>query len=86
MIQYDYETRKITRDFKLIRFGERCKFSGLPAITGNDRCRKCKYHQGFYRYCVKCTNEEIKESDGLQKLISEMYREIENEAIQQMYD
>ena len=44
---YDYQTRKITRDFHFVRWDEPCRLSGLPCYAGSDRCTKvCKHYKG----------------------------------------
>lgn len=45
-LTYDYNTGKITRDFKFVKYREKCRGSGLPCYVGNDRCLKCKYNSG----------------------------------------
>ena len=45
---YNYQTGKIERDFKFIRYGEKCKRSGLPCYAGStNRCEKCQHYGGL---------------------------------------
>lgn len=37
---YNYQTRKMTRDFKFVEQGNVCRLSSLPARVGSEWCRK----------------------------------------------
>jgi hypothetical protein len=46
---YNYLTGKIEREFKFVKYGTKCKLSGLPTYAGiseSDRCLKCRYNEG----------------------------------------
>ena len=43
---YDYQTGRIEYDFHFVRYGEKCKLSGLPCYSGSERCSQCKYNAG----------------------------------------
>lgn len=48
---YDYQTRKVTRDFKFVEYGTKCRLSGLPTYAGyssSERCSKCPYNGGTF--------------------------------------
>lgn len=93
---YDYETRKITRDWYLKRDGEKCRLSGLPAKVGGERCRKCPYHKGETfdmdaieyedSFLTYCSHPQATDSENTEKLLGHIYRRFENEAISHMYD
>ena len=82
--KFEYETGKVTRDFKIVRFGERCKLSGLPAYVGNERCRKCKHYgsmlvlDGFFAACM---HPEQKDSDNILKSLNIFYEQVRSETL-----
>ena len=43
---YNYETRRIERDFHFVRWDDGCKLSGLPCRAGSVRCTKCQHYDG----------------------------------------
>lgn len=43
---YDYQTGRIEHDYHFIRYGEKCRLSGLPCYAGNDRCLNCQQNAG----------------------------------------
>ena len=93
MMQYDYSTRQITRDYVLVKEDEKCKFSGLPAKVGNDRCMKCRYFSSkIYSWeygsaidgdstYVLCRCKKQKDSEGCQDALSYLYRRFEDRAL-----
>lgn len=93
MMTYEYDTRKITRDFKLVEEDEICRLSGLPARVGNIRCQKCKKYGGklySWQYghiadddntYVICKHKDQKESNGCSKALSYLYDIFEHKAL-----
>ena len=65
---YDYNTRKITRDWHIRRHDEKCRLSGLPAYIGGDRCQKCPYNKGTRdledTFFTLCSHPEAKDSEN----------------------
>lgn len=93
---YDYETRKITRDWHIRRVDEKCRLSGLPAKVGGDRCSKCKYNKGIefdYQsrdlkdtFFTLCSHPEATDSENTWNVLSRIYNRFESEALARMYD
>lgn len=93
---YDYNTRKITRDWHIRRHGEKCRLSGLPAKAGGDRCQKCPYHKGIEfdwqarnledTFFTLCSHPEVKDSENTQNVLWRIYDRFESEALAHMYD
>lgn len=99
---YDYQTGKIERDFKFIRYGEKCKRSGLPCYAGaTNRCEKCQHYGGLITpwemrefTCrnlgddsyVVCKHPEAQDSKDSEHFISIWYEHFRNEAIIYMGD
>ena len=92
MMSYDYTTRHITRDFVLVKTDDICRFSGLPARVGNQRCMKCQYFSTkiyAWQYgnilddstfvCCKC--KEQKDSNDCTEALSYLYRKFEYHAL-----
>lgn len=44
---YNYETGKIERSFKFIKFGSVCRLRGVPVRTGNNICLDCPFCIGW---------------------------------------
>lgn len=96
MSTYNYETGKITRDFKFRRTGERCKLGGLPAKVGNDFCLRCKHNCGTQMdwtardledlSFTKCNHPEAKDSENTESVKYTWYERFEQEALQHYYD
>ena len=92
-MNYEYATRKITRDFKLVEEDEICRLSGLPTRAGNERCQKCKNYGGKlyswqYGYIadddctyIICRHQEQKDSENCQKALDYLYRKFEERAL-----
>ena len=92
---YDYNTRKIERDFHFVQYDEKCKRGGLPAKVGNDWCRRCKYYDGslhpstlgfhywgrFEESYVFCKHPEAKDSEGSGPAIRAFYERFEEKAL-----
>ena len=93
---YDYQTRKITRDWHIRRHEEKCSLSGLPAWVGGDRCSKCKYNKGTKTdwnakdledtFFTLCSHPEAKDSENTENVLWEIYDRFESEALAHMYD
>lgn len=44
---YDYNTGKIEHDYHFVKYGEKCRLSGLPCYAGSVRCSyHCPYNAG----------------------------------------
>ena len=92
---YDYSTRKIERDFHFIRYGEKCKLSGLPCYSGSDRCLKCQNYEGsihpfstHIRYGLRldesyvfCNHPEAKDSENCGMAKHVFHEQLEQEAL-----
>lgn len=93
---YDYQTRKITRDFHFVRWDELCKLSGLPCYAGSDRCTmKCKWYAGsihpFSHHIrfggrledsyVYCKHPDKKDSENSYEAVRAFKEAFENEAL-----
>lgn len=74
---YDYETGKITRNFKFVRIGEPCKLTPTSEFVGDATCNNCKYNCGqftlSYKYwgrslvdetCCMCAHPHAKDFKG----------------------
>lgn len=93
---YDYDTRKITRDWNIRWHDEKCRLSGLPAYVGGDRCRKCPYNKGIKTdweardleetFFTLCSHPEAKDSENTGDVLRRIYDEFEGEALAHMYD
>lgn len=93
---YDYQTRKITRNWHIRRHNEKCRLSGLPAYVGSDRCHKCPYNKGTEfnwqaidledTFFTRCSHPEAKDSKNTGSILNRIYDEFENEALAHMYD
>ncbi len=93
---YDYQTRKITRDWHIRRDDEKCRLSGLPAKVGGDRCSKCPYHKGIEHdyqardledtFFTLCSHPEAKDSENTKYVLRRIYDRFEDEALARMYD
>lgn len=93
---YDYDTRKITRDWHIRRHDEKCCLSGLPAYVGGDRCRKCPYNRGIKTdwnarelenmFFTLCSHPEAKDSENTGDVLRGIYDSFEDEALAHMYD
>lgn len=93
---------KIERDFKFIRYGEKCKRSGLPCYAGaTNRCEKCQHYGGLITpwemiefTCrnlgddsyVVCKHPDAQDSKDSEHFISIWYEHFRNEAISHYYD
>lgn len=82
--EYNYQTGKITRDWHFAKLGTPCKGSGLPCWIGSDRCEKCKYYRGFYKWTIKCAHPERKDCERAP--IEEFNKDFKREAITHYYD
>lgn len=85
-LTYDYSTGKTTRDFKFVKFGEKCWGSGLPCYVGNDRCIKCKYNTGSINpwdsdSYVYCHHPEAKDSPGYMTAQRVLYEQLQVNAM-----
>ena len=92
---YDYQTRKIERDFHFVRWDEKCKLGGLPCYVGSERCTKCQYYNGSihpfsfqirfgYRLndsYVFCKHPEKKDSENCSEAIHAFHEAFEHEAL-----
>lgn len=92
---YDYQTRKIERDFHFVRWDEKCKLGGLPCYVGSERCTKCQHYNGsihpfshFLRYgfrlndsYVFCKHPEKKDSEDCGEAIHAFHEAFEHEAL-----
>lgn len=99
---YDYQTGKIERDFKFVRYGEKCKRSGLPCYAGaTNRCEKCQHYGGLITpfemrefTCrnlgddsyVVCKHPDAQDSKDSEHFISIWYEHFRHEAISHYYD
>ena len=99
---YDYQTGKIERDFKFVRYGEKCKRSGLPCYAGStNRCEKCQHYGGLITpwemreftwrnlgddSYVVCKHPDAQDSKDSEHFISIWYEYFRNEAISHYYD
>lgn len=93
---YDYNTRKITRDWHIRRHDEKCRLSGLPAYVGGDRCSKCKYNKGTEvdwqardledTFFTLCSRPETKDSENTENVLWSIYDRFESKALAHMYD
>jgi len=94
MMTYDYSTGQMTRDFVLVSSEEVCRFSGLPARCGNNRCQKCKFFGGkLYSWeyggniidddpdFIFCRCKEQKDSKGCSKALGYLYSTLEKRAL-----
>lgn len=90
-LTYDYSTGKATRDFKIVKCGEKCWGSGLPCYVGNDRCLKCKYNTGSIHpwgsdSYVYCHHPDAKDSPGHMIVQSALYDNLKVEAMSALYE
>lgn len=95
---YDYHTCKTERNFKFVRFDEKCRLSGLPCYVGTtDRCKGCPYNggsvsgwdMGYYSsedVYVRCMHPDAKDSEGSGEFIYMWYGYFRNEAMKHYYD
>lgn len=93
---YDCNTRKITRDWHIIRHREKCRLSGLPAKVGGDRCSKCPYNKGTEfdwqardfenTFFTLCSHPEATDSENTGNVLRRIYDRFESEALAHMYD
>lgn len=97
---YDYKTRKITRDFKIVRVyspingSAKCRLSGLPCYVDSERCRKCIHFGGnlpvtvlrIDGFYIRCDHPEQKDSENIGNVIYAYYEWIEKQAIEAYYD
>ena len=93
---YDYNTRKITRDWHIRRHGEKCRLSGFPAKAGGNRCKKCPYNKGTEfdwqardledTFFTLCSHPEAKDSENTEYVRWCIYDRFECEALAHMYD
>ena len=93
---YDYQTREITRDWHLIKHGERCRLRGLPAIVGAHGCEHCPFNKGTEidwsahniedQFYTKCINKDAKDSEGSGEIIRQIIDKFEDEAMCAFYD
>lgn len=85
---YNYQTGKMTRDFKFVEQGDACRLSSLPARVGSEWCRKyCNHFDGIWSRFrgpasyVRCKHPEAKDSEGCGEAIRTFYEELEHEAL-----
>ena len=88
---YNYQTRKMTRDFKFVEQGNVCRLSSLPARVGSEWCRKYCNHFGgtFEKYWmstsyVQCKHPEAKDAEGCSEAIYLFYEELERKALSEL--
>lgn len=92
---YDYQTGKVEHDYHFVRYGEKCKLSGLPTYAGNDRCLKCQHYDGsihpFSTHIslglrlddsyVLCKHTEQKDSENCGLARRAFYEQFQNDAL-----
>lgn len=92
---YDYQTGRVERDFHFIRYGEKCKLSGLPAYAGGDRCLKCQHNAGsihpfscHIKYgfrlndsYVFCNHKDAKDSENCGEAKHAFHEQLQDEAL-----
>lgn len=92
---YDYQTGQVERDFHFVRYGEKCKLSGLPAYAGGERCLKCPNNVGSIhpfsceiRYGIRlsdsyvyCKHQDAKDSENCGEAKSAFYSQMQDEAL-----
>lgn len=92
---YDYQTGKVEHDYHFVRYGEKCRLSGLPTFVGNDRCLMCRHYDGsihpFSTYIslglrlddsyVLCKHTEQKDSENCRLARRAFYEKLQNDAL-----
>lgn len=92
---YDYQTGRIEHDYHFVRYGEKCKLSGLPAYVGSDRCLHCPHNAGSIhpfsvqlRYGIRlddsyvlCKHKESKDSENCGIAKHAFYEQLQDEAL-----
>ena len=84
---YNFQTGKITRDFKFVKQGYRCPLSVLPARIGSYWCQEnCNHFGGTWfnfigpESYVLCKHPDAKDSDGCEEAIRTFYEELKRKA------
>lgn len=85
---YNYQTRKITRDFHFVKQGTACHLSSLPARVGSEWCRKyCNHFDGSWSQFigpssyVMCKHPKAKDSENCWEAIITFNGELERRAL-----
>lgn len=86
---YDYNTGKITIDFKFVKGGERCQHSQLPSLVNSQWCRTyCNYYIGtiygrdiFEEPYVQCKHPSAIDSADCGEARSKYYEQLETRAL-----
>jgi len=86
MIEFDYTTGTIKRDFKIVSWDRVCKLMSLPCYVGSKRCKKCKHYDGSYMYhgfWIFCKHPEQKDTENF-SVVDEIYSKFRAEALSQL--
>lgn len=92
---YDYQTRKITRDWHLKKHGEICRLRGVPARVGAYGCKNCPHNKGNETdwnadiedmFFTKCNHKDAKDSEGSSSMLEQIYDKFELKAMCAYYD
>ena len=86
MMEFDYSTGVITRDFKVVSTDDKCKLSGLPCYVGSERCKKCRHFAGtymFHGFWIFCKSPEQEDTKNF-AVIDAIYSDFRNEALSQL--
>ena len=86
---YTYDTRNITRDFRLLKpDGKACTKSKLPPGV---HCIGCQFYDGEYtpfdksdldfKYFIKCKLPDIDDHPSAKKFLWKLYQDLENQAL-----
>ncbi len=84
---YNYQTGKMTRDFKFVKKDNVCRLSSLPVRVGSDWCKEyCNHYRGVFGnfskgFCVMCQHPDAKDSDGCEEIIRLFYEKLKLEAL-----
>lgn len=87
---YTYDTRKITRDFHLLKpDGKSCTKSNLPPGV---HCIGCQFYTGEYsaydyektewKTFIKCKLPGISDHESARSIVRQMYEKFETEALE----
>ena len=100
MLTYNYETGKITRDFHLKKVEGSCRRDPDRTVNIGIMCRLCPFYGGDldwrgnpfkyigsddHKRLVKC-RYHVKDDEGLEDVVHDIYTKLEEAAITHYYD
>lgn len=88
-MKYEYQTRKITREEKILKAEVKCTLALLPCKVGSSWCQcncqhfiKSVYLKGTFERYVLCNHPYAKDNIDNRAILDQIYEEFETKALE----